>query len=49
MSVKIKVSFLTDEEFKDILKLLRPVYKKHKIVKSKDSKFYNAYIEVKEH
>ena len=49
MSVKIMVSYTDDTELQGILKILKPVTKKHKISKDKKGRFYNAYIEVKIH
>lgn len=48
MSVKIMVSYTEDNELQDILKILEPVTKKHKVARNKKGEFFNAYIDIKE-
>lgn len=47
MSVKITVSYTEDNELQDILKILKPITKKHKVAKNKKGRFFNAYIDVR--
>ena len=46
--VRIKVSYSEDIELQNILKILKPVTKKHKIARNKKGEYFNAYIDVKE-
>lgn len=48
MSVKIMVSYSDDKELQDVLKILKPITKKHKVARNKKGEYFNAYIEVKE-
>lgn len=47
MSVKIKVSYNTDEELAGVIRLLSPKVKTYKISKKQEGKFKNAYIYLK--
>lgn len=42
------VSYTEDNELQDILKILEPVTKKHKVARNKKGEFFNAYIDIKE-
>ena len=46
MSVKIKVSYKSDQELQEVLELLRPVIKKVRPAERK-GEFNRAYIELK--
>lgn len=46
MSVKIKVSYNTDEELAGIVRLLSPVLKSRKISGNKEGRYKKAYIGV---
>lgn len=48
MSVKIKISYTTDEELKKVLQALSPVMKGYKISKNQEGKYKKVYVEVKE-
>lgn len=47
MSVKIKISYNTDEELEQIRKLLAPMFKEIKISRNKEGRFKKAYSETK--
>ena len=44
MSVKIKVSYNTEEELKNVMKLLAPIVKNCKVSKNKEGCFKKAYV-----
>lgn len=46
MSVKIKISYNTDEELEQIRKLLSPVFKNIKISRNKEGRYKKAYAEI---
>lgn len=48
MSVKIKISYNTDEELEQIGKLLSPMFKDIKVSRNKEGRFKKAYAEIKE-
>ena len=48
MSVKIKISYNTDEELEKVLKVLSPVLKTWKISRNKEGRYKKAYAELKE-
>ena len=48
MSVKIKISYTTNEELEKVIKLLSPVLKDYKISKNQEGRYKKAYVEVKE-
>lgn len=43
MSVKIKISYNTDEELAGVIQLLSPALKTYKIAKKQDGPYKNAY------
>ena len=45
MSIKIKISYNTDEELEKIRKLLSPMFKEVKVSRNKSGKFKKAYAE----
>lgn len=45
MSVKIRISYNTDEELTRVIRLLSPCVKSYKVSKKQKGKFKNAYIE----
>ncbi len=45
MSVKIRISYNTDEELTGVIRLLSPWVKSYKVSKKQKGKFKNAYIE----
>ena len=47
MSVKIKISYNTDEELEQIRKLLKPIFKEFKVSRNKEGRFKKAYTETK--
>ena len=47
MSVKIKISYNTDEELEQIRKLLAPIFKDIKVARNKDGRYKKAYTETK--
>jgi len=47
MSVKIKISYNTDEELEQIRKLLAPMFKEVKVSRNKEGRFKKAYTETK--
>lgn len=48
MSVKIKVSYNTDQELQGVVKLLAPVLESCKISRNKEGRYKKAYILLKE-
>ena len=48
MSVKIKISYNTEEELEQIKKLLTPVLKDLKVARNKEGCYKKAYAEIKE-
>lgn len=48
MSAQIKISYTNDNELENVLTLLKPIYKKHKVSKSQTGEHKNAYIYLKE-
>lgn len=43
MSVKIKISYNTDEELDGVIRLLSPLLKSYKIAKKQEGLYKNAY------
>lgn len=48
MSVKIKVSYNTEEELAGVIRLLSPKVKTYKVAKKQEGRFKNAYVELKQ-
>lgn len=48
MSVKIKVSYNTDQELQGVVKLLSPALESCKISRNREGRYKNAYILLKE-
>lgn len=48
MSVKIKISYNTEEELEKILQVLSPVLKDFKVARNKEGRYKKAYAEIKE-
>ena len=48
MSVRIKVSYTTDEELCDVLKRLSPDVRAYKIAKKQTGKYKRAYVDLRE-
>lgn len=46
MSVKIKISYNTDEELEKIRKLLSPMFKEVKVSRNKSGRYRKAYTEI---
>lgn len=46
MSVKIKVSYNTDQELAGVIRLLSPVMKDYKVSRNKEGRYKKAYIEL---
>lgn len=46
MSVRIKVSYITDEELSEVINLLSPVVVNYKVAKNNKGTFKRAYIEL---
>lgn len=46
MSVKIKVSYNTDEELAGVIRLLSPVLKSRKVSRNQEGRYKKAYIGV---
>ena len=44
MSVKIKLSYSTDEELAGVIRLLSPVMTDHKVSRNKEGRYKKAYI-----
>lgn len=47
MSVKIKISYTTQQELSEVLKLLQPMIKSCKMDKGKEGVYKKAYVELK--
>lgn len=47
MSVKIRISYNTDEELAGVLRLLSPCVKSWKKSGTRKGKYWNAYVELK--
>ena len=47
MSVKIKVSYDTDQELAGVIRLLAPVLKDYKVSRNKEGRYKKAYISMK--
>jgi len=47
MSVKIKVSYNTEEELAGVIQLLSPKVKTYKIAKKQEGQYKNAYVYLK--
>ncbi len=47
MSVRIKVSYTTDEELCDVLKRLSPDVRAYKIAKKQTGKYKRAYVDLR--
>lgn len=43
MSVKIKISYNTDQELQHVVKLLSPALKTYKVAKKQEGQYKNAY------
>lgn len=48
MSVKIKISYTTNEELEKVLRVLSPVMKDCKISRNQAGRYKKAYVEVKQ-
>lgn len=46
MSVKIKVSYITDEELAGVIQLLSPVLKDYKVSRNKEGRYKKAYADL---
>lgn len=46
MSVKIKVSYNTDQELAGVIRLLDPAVKDYKVSRNKEGRYKKAYIEL---
>lgn len=46
MSVKIKVSYNTDQELAGVIRLLSPVLKDYKVSRNKEGRYKKAYAEL---
>ena len=44
MSVKIKVSYNTDEELAEVIRMFSPAMKDYKVSRNKDGRYKKAYI-----
>ena len=49
MSVKIKISYNTDEELAGVVQLLSPALKDYKVSRNKEGRYKKAYICMKDH
>ena len=47
MSVRIKVSYNTDQELAGVIRLLSPVLKDYKVSRNKEGRYKKAYIDIK--
>lgn len=47
MSVKVKVSYMTDEELAGVIRLLSPVIKSYKVSKNQEGQHKKAYVDLK--
>lgn len=43
MSVKIKISYQTDQELQQVIRLLSPALKSYKVAKKQEGQYKNAY------
>ena len=48
MSVKIKVSYNTEEELAEVIRLLSPKVKTYKVAKKQEGQYKNAYLQLKQ-
>ena len=48
MSVKIKISYNTEEELEQIQKLLAPMFKNVRVARNENGRFKKAYAETKD-
>lgn len=46
MSVKIKLSYNTDEELAGVIRLLSPAIKEYKVARNKDGRYKKAYADL---
>ena len=46
VSVKIKISYNTDQELAGVIRLLSPVLKDYKVSRNKEGRYKKAYIEL---
>lgn len=46
MSIKIKISYNTDEELAGVVRLLSPALKDYKVSRNKEGKFKKAYADL---
>ncbi len=46
MSVKIRISYTTDEELAGVIRLLSPVIKSYKVSRKREGKYRNAYADL---
>lgn len=46
MSIKIKISYTTDEELAGVIRLLSPVMKFYRVSGKKKGQFQNAYVDI---
>ncbi len=44
--VKIKISYNTDAELEELLKLIAPILRKYKVSKNRDGNYKKAYAEL---
>ena len=47
MSVKIRISYIEDEELAGVIRLLSPALKSYKVSGKREGKYRNAYAELK--
>lgn len=48
MSVKIKISYNTDEELAGVIRILSPMLKNYKVSRNKEGQYKKAYAELKD-
>lgn len=46
MSVKIRISYTTDEELPGVIRLLSPVIKSYKVSRKREGRYRNAYADL---
>lgn len=46
MSVKIKISYQTDQELQQVIRLLSPALKDYKVSRNKEGRYKKAYAEL---
>ena len=46
MSIKIKISYITDEELAGVVRLLSPALKDYKVSRNKEGKYKKAYADL---